>query len=119
MSLRSKTPRPGRPVRGSKTGRPVMALFDLLGRRGALRILWELKGKALRFRPLSAAADLSPAVLNARLAELKAAALVEAQPEGYVLTSAGRELSVELMRFAQAAERWATKVEEKPDTESG
>ena len=25
-------PRPGRPVRGSRTGRPIMALLDLLGR---------------------------------------------------------------------------------------
>ena len=33
---------PGKPVRGSRTGRPVMVLLDLLGRRMALRILWEL-----------------------------------------------------------------------------
>ncbi len=92
-----------------------MALFDLLGRRGALRILWELKAEAMRFRPLSAAADISPAVLNVRLAELRAAALVEILPEGYALTSTGRELSVDLMRFAHAAERWAKEMEEKPD----
>jgi len=35
-------PRPGRVVRGSATGRPLMAALDLLGRRWALRILWEL-----------------------------------------------------------------------------
>ena len=28
-----QTPLPGRPVRGSDTGRPIMALLDLLGRR--------------------------------------------------------------------------------------
>ena len=29
-------------VRGSTTGRPIMALLDLLGRRWVLRIVWEL-----------------------------------------------------------------------------
>jgi hypothetical protein len=33
----------GRPARGSRTGRPIMVARDLLGRRGALRILWELR----------------------------------------------------------------------------
>ena len=37
-------PRPGRPVRGSRSGRPVMALIDLIGRRWVLRIIWELRG---------------------------------------------------------------------------
>jgi DNA-binding HxlR family transcriptional regulator len=32
-----------RRVRGSRTGRPVMALLDLLGRRWTLRIVWELR----------------------------------------------------------------------------
>ena len=38
-----EAPVPGRKVRGSQTGRPLMAAFDLLGRRGVLRILWELR----------------------------------------------------------------------------
>ena len=33
------SPKPGRRVRGSSTGRPIMALLDLLGRRMTLRIL--------------------------------------------------------------------------------
>ena len=33
--MASTLPRPGQPVRGSKTGKPIMALFDLLGRIGA------------------------------------------------------------------------------------
>jgi L-alanine-DL-glutamate epimerase-like enolase superfamily enzyme len=37
------TPKPGKPVRGSQTGRPIMALLDLLGRRWTLRLLWELR----------------------------------------------------------------------------
>ena len=39
----ARTPRPGRPVRGSQTGRPIMALMDLLGRRWTLRVIWELR----------------------------------------------------------------------------
>ena len=38
-----KTVLPGRPARGSKSGRPIMALLDLLGRRWTLRIVWELR----------------------------------------------------------------------------
>ena len=50
---RSGTPLPGRPVRGSATGRPIMALLDLLGRRWALRVLWELRaGPVPGFREL-------------------------------------------------------------------
>jgi len=50
---RSGTPLPGRPVRGSATGRPIMALLDLLGRRWALRVLWELRsGPVPSFREL-------------------------------------------------------------------
>ena len=37
------TPLPRRRVRGSATGRPIMALLDLLGRRMTGRILWELR----------------------------------------------------------------------------
>ena len=46
------TPRPGARVRGSRSGRPIMAALDLLGRRWALRILWELRAGALPFRAL-------------------------------------------------------------------
>ena len=35
-------------VRGSRTGRRIMALLDLLGRRWTLRILWELPYTDLR-----------------------------------------------------------------------
>ena len=37
-----------KPVRGSKTGRPIMALLDLLGRRWVLRIVWELRDEPRR-----------------------------------------------------------------------
>ena len=41
-------------VRGSKSGRAIMALLDLLGRRWTLRILWELREQALTSRALRA-----------------------------------------------------------------
>ncbi|HEV7693887.1 MAG TPA: hypothetical protein VGO52_23840 [Hyphomonadaceae bacterium] len=36
-----------RKVRGSRTGRPIMALLDLLGRRWTLRVIWELRGEPM------------------------------------------------------------------------
>jgi len=39
-------------VRGSTTGRPIMVLLDLLGRRWTLRIVWELRDAPRRFREL-------------------------------------------------------------------
>ena len=64
----ARTPRPGRPVRGSRTGRPIMALLDLLSRRWTLRVIWELRGGRLTFRALQqACGGVSPSVLNERL----------------------------------------------------
>lgn len=97
-----------RPVRGSRSGRPVMALLDLLGRRWTLRVLWELRGEALNFRALQAACSgMSPSVLNQRLAELREARLVEAADAGYTLTGRGRELLALFEPFSRWAEAWA------------
>ncbi len=72
------TPVPGRPVRGSTTGRPLMAALDLLGRRWALRILWELRDGNLGARALRARCDeMSSSVLYERLGELRTAGLIE------------------------------------------
>ena len=49
-----------RGVRGSKSGRPIMVLLDLLGRRWTLRILWELREGALTSRALREACDALP-----------------------------------------------------------
>src|SRR6478736_6675281 len=68
-------------VRGSRSGRPVMALLDLLGRRWTLRIIWELRERSLTSRALRTACDeASPTVLQARLSELRQAGLVELLP---------------------------------------
>ena len=101
-------PRPGRAVRGSDRGRPIMALLDLLGRRWALRVIWELRGDTLRFRELQGrCGNISSSVLNQRLAELRAAGIVEPRSEGYALTGEGARL-LELYPTVQSwAERWA------------
>ncbi len=101
------TPRPGRPVRGSTTGRPIMALLDLLGRRAALRVLWELRGERLTFRRLEEAAETNPSVLNARLAELREAGIVDHDGDGYGLTEHGRALLERLAPLQAWAEAWA------------
>src|SRR6185436_2674145 len=101
------SPAVGRPARGSRTGRPIMVALDLLGRRSALRILWELRaGDPLTFRALQDAAATNPSLLNTRLAELRAARIVAHEGEGYLLTAAGRELVTSLMPLVSWAERW-------------
>jgi DNA-binding HxlR family transcriptional regulator len=97
-------------VRGSKTGRPIMALLDLLGRRWALRILWELRDdRSLTSRALRAACDeASPTVLQARLSELREVGLVELLPaSGYQLTEMGRDLFETFLPLHRFAERWS------------
>lgn len=103
------TPRPGRPVRGSETGRPIMVLLDLLGRRWTLRILYELREAPESFRGLRTRCEnVSPSVLNARLAELRESGLVELREgEGYALTRWGREIGRHLMALDDVAKRWA------------
>jgi DNA-binding HxlR family transcriptional regulator len=84
-----------------------MAALDLLGRRGTLRLLWELRsGNALTFRELAAAAELQPATLNTRLRELREAQLVETE-RGYRLSSLGLELLGSLAPLQGWATRWA------------
>ena len=104
----SDIPRPGRPVRGSETGRPIMALLDLLGRRWALRVIWELRDGPLTFRQLQArCGQVSSSVLNDRLSELRAAGIVEATGEGYRLTGEGQELLALYPPLDAWAQRWA------------
>jgi DNA-binding HxlR family transcriptional regulator len=84
-----------------------MAAFDLLGRRWALRVLWELRSGAHTFRSLRAACeDISPAVLNTRLRELRDAELIERIEEGYALTSLGRQLIEALVPLDAWSKRW-------------
>lgn len=102
-------PKPGKPVRGSQTGHPIMALLDLLGRRWVLRIVWELREENLGFRELQARCDgMSPSVLSQRLAEIKAADMVQIDAEGrYGLSEEGKKLLESLMPLQDWAKRWA------------
>jgi|SRR6185437_11145022 DNA-binding HxlR family transcriptional regulator len=98
-----------RRVRGSNSGRPIMALLDLLGRRWSLRIVWELRDQALTSRALRLACDqASPTVLQARLSELRQAGFVELVPgDGYRLTALGRDLLENFLPLHRFAERWS------------
>ncbi len=99
-------------VRGSRTGRPIMALLDLLGRRWTLRIMWELREGSLTSRALRTACDeASPTVMQSRLSELREAGLIELAPgDGYGLTELGRELNQTLLPLSRFAERWSKQV---------
>ena len=95
-------------VRGSRTGRPIMVLLDLLGRRWVLRLVWEMRDTPRRFRDLQDATGASPTIVNARLAELREARLVELDAEsGYRLTPLGRELLRLLLPLHHWSEKWA------------
>ena len=97
-------------VRGSKTGRPIMALLDLLGQRWTLRIIWELRGRRRTFRDLQAQCDaVSPTVLNTRLKTLRDAGIADLESDGYGLTVSGRELGVQLAKLDGWAKKWAAR----------
>jgi DNA-binding HxlR family transcriptional regulator len=102
-------PRPGRRVRGSVTGRPLMAALDLLGRRWALRVLWELRDGPVGARELRQRCDgMSSSVLYQRLRELSAAGLVERYSDDrYTLTGIGRSLSAAIAPLDKWASAWA------------
>lgn len=107
-----KFPQPGQPVRGSKTGQPTMALLDLLGRRMSLRVLWELAHaeQALTFRELQAVAETNPSLLNTRLKELRAAAIVVHHTGGYDLTEDGKALVRLIMPLDEWAIAWGARL---------
>lgn len=82
------------------------ALTDLLGRRWALRVIWELRHGAMTFRKLQqASGQLSPGVLQSRLHELVAAGVIEKIPRiGYRLSASGELLYRALEPVADWAE---------------
>jgi DNA-binding HxlR family transcriptional regulator len=82
-----------------------MRVLDLLGRRWALRALWELRDGPRTFRALREACDdVSPSSLNQRLAELRGLGVVDLGDDGYELTPAGVRLSrilLDLVRWSE------------------
>ena len=100
-----------RRVRGSSTGRPIMVLLDLLGRRWTLRIVWELREEPKRFRELQDLIGASPTIINTRLAELRAAKLVQLDEDaGYRLTTLGAELLRLLLPLHVWSEKWVKSI---------
>lgn len=80
-----------------------MVALDALGRRGALRVLWELRGGPLTFRALQAVSDMNPGSLNTRLKELRALDVVGHSSGGYHLTNHG----LSLMGALKPLQAWA------------
>jgi DNA-binding HxlR family transcriptional regulator len=84
-----------------------MVALDVLGRRGTLRVLWELRDDPLTFRALQAACQTNPSTLNTRLKELRGLGLVDHQDGGYRLTAHGRSLMSALGPLQSWADHWA------------
>jgi DNA-binding HxlR family transcriptional regulator len=87
-----------------------MVLLDLLGRRWALRVLWELREeRVLTFRDLQASCGgISSSVLNERLRELRDAGIVTRQEDrGYQLTPEGQGLLRALAPLDAWSRSWA------------
>jgi DNA-binding HxlR family transcriptional regulator len=106
--LEAQGPRAGQPARGTRTGRPLLVAFDLLGRRWALRVLWELREDQIGFRRLQErCGKMSSSVLRDRLGELVGAGLLETDDMGhYGLSRHGHELLKALEPLSEWAEEW-------------
>ncbi len=111
-------PLPGAPVRGSQTGKPIMALLDLLGRTWALGIIWNLNQGPATFRELQQRCErISPTLLNNRLKELKALQLVEMEAEGYQLSKQGNALIKIVFPLGEWSTQWANQLTSELDSE--
>ena len=108
-----KTPLPGQSVKGSSTGVPIMSLFDLLGRKWNMRILWELSQKTQSFRQLQdSCGGVSPSVMNSRIKQLTEAQLLITTADGYQLTELGVSLVRSLDPLRAWSNEWATQLSE-------
>jgi DNA-binding HxlR family transcriptional regulator len=86
-----------------------MVILDLLSRRWALRILWELHiHDPCSFRNLQKlCGDISPTVLNSRLKELREAGIIGLKDrKGYIITGDGLELGKILIQLNDWAKSW-------------
>ena len=83
-----------------------MELLDLLGRRWAMRVLWELRDEPRTYGQLQAD-EISTSVLATRLRELVDAKIVARDERGaYRLTAQGRRLGELLIDVDAWARRW-------------
>lgn len=84
-----------------------MVLFDILSRRWAMGVLWNLATEPRTFRELQdLCGSASPSVLNTRLKELREVGLIEKSDQGYVLTATGRDLFERLEPLGDWAMEW-------------
>jgi DNA-binding HxlR family transcriptional regulator len=90
----------------------MLALLDLLGRRWALRILWELRQQPASFQALQRRCDsMSTSVLSQRLRELRDAQLVEKDKTGnYALTESATPLLARLDDIDEWTQEWARRI---------
>lgn len=105
----STAPRPGKSVRGSTTGQPIMATFDLLGRRWSIAVLWQLRAGPIGFRDLRRVLPgISTGVLSTRLREFVAVEVATTDSVGkYTLTRLGMELLYSLAPLHAWSHNWA------------
>jgi DNA-binding HxlR family transcriptional regulator len=96
----------------SESTPPMLALLELLGRRWALRILWELRLEPATFQALQARCDsMSTSVLSQRLTDLREAQLVEKDQAGsYRLTDPGSRLLARLDGMDEWTQEWARRL---------
>jgi DNA-binding HxlR family transcriptional regulator len=86
------------------TTKPIERALDVLGRRWAMRLIWELRRSTLTFSELRERTGISPSVLSARLGELVEAGILERDSgRRYRLSGRGRELA----RILYEVNRWA------------
>ncbi len=98
-------PTPGEKVRGSETGSPIMAILDLLGRKWALGIIWNMSFEPVKFRELqSRCQSISPAILNSRIKDLREAGIIKRTLDGYILDKKG----IELQQILKPLDKWST-----------
>ena len=85
-----------------------MVLFDLLGRRWAMGIIWNLSAGPVPFRVLQKKCHtISPTILSTRLKELTEAHILERTLDGYRLTEVGQELYILLKPLGDWSKEWA------------
>ena len=98
------------PPESNAAGAPdaLTQLVELLGRRHALGLVWELRGPAQPFRTLTKRLGAADDRLSQRLRELREGGLLEVDEGGdYRLSSEGRRLLDALERLSDFADGWA------------
>ncbi|MCL9762744.1 winged helix-turn-helix transcriptional regulator [Frankia sp. AiPa1] len=96
------------PGAGAGVSAPLAALVQLLGRRYALGVYWQLRTGSESFRTLAARLEAPETQLTQRLRELRESGIVEVDEAGeYRLTVHGRRLQGVIEPLALWADEWA------------